>query len=426
MVMDGLLVSTAVVLKDEPLEKKRKVLRNPRGQRSEKEACEESARLVPYLLTEEQDQPMSKAEAKERRRTRRAQAREHMSCEPGKTVLQSYAVGLATQRRYHFLVAQLTEWNRGSLPTFCKDSMDGLLVEYLDEQFWEGEELHEGTSTLAAILHTWPELGRGDRGSLPRSRQALQGWSKLGPSRARLPLPWLVMAGVCHWMAEEVAASMALVTLLTFVCYLRPGVASRLTEEQFTEPSKKLAKGGARGPQHYWTLNLHPREWEQCSKTGTWDETVEVNDQCELDWISDCLYAKLGRDRPRASRSRGRGRALPACQEDGTPMMEYSHAQWSQAFSLAFKALGVPPNSAAHLYRLRHGGASHDVARRLRSLDEVQKRGAWRSTASVARYAKPGRINEQIRAMEPGVVAELERREAILKTQLRGWLSEAH
>ena len=107
-------------------------------------------------------------------------------------------------------------------PPNSPEQMDASLVLYLEEMFFEGEELHRGTTMLAALLHKWPEMGRGIRTSLPRSRQSLQGWKRMGPSRARLPLPWLIAAGAAHWMVENVSAVMSPLTVLTFVCYLRP------------------------------------------------------------------------------------------------------------------------------------------------------------------------------------------------------------
>ena len=50
---------------------------------------------------------------------------------------------------------------------------------------------------------------------------------------------------------------------------------------------------------------------------------------------------------------------------------------------------------------LRHGGASEDYAERSRSLDQIQKRGQWRSAASVQRYSKPGRIGLQLQKLDP-------------------------
>lgn len=44
----------------------------------------------------------------------------------------------------------------------------------------------------------------------------------------------------------------------------------------------------------------------------------------------------------------------------------------------------------------RHGGASADFARQLRTLVEVQRRGRWRAASSVRRYEKAGRLTRQV------------------------------
>ncbi len=104
--------------------------------------------------------------------------------------------------------------------------------------------------------------------------------------------------------------------------------------------------------------------------------------------------------------------------------MRESQAEWARALQVAFQELKVPTANEPHLYRLRHGGASHDVAMKWRNLDEVQKRGSWRSTRSLARYAKPARLNEQLRAVDDAVLQDLEHRESELRLNLRKWLSE--
>ena len=65
------------------------------------------------------------------------------------------------------------------------------------------------------------------------------------------------------------------------------------------------------------------------------------------------------------------------------PKQKASQQTWVESFRAATQLLGLPADMDAHLYRLRHGGASHDTAHRVRSLDEVAKRGAWLSLSIV-------------------------------------------
>ncbi len=79
--------------------------------------------------------------------------------------------------------------------------------------------------------------------------------------------------------------------------------------------------------------------------------------------------------------------------------MAETQGEGSRALRAAAQDIGIPADNVPHFYFLKHGGASHDVAYRLRGLSAVEKRGAWKTTASVARYSKPVRLNEQIKAL---------------------------
>ena len=66
-------------------------------------------------------------------------------------------------------------------------------------------------------------------------------------------------------------------------------------------------------------------------------------------------------------------------------MFEFQYSELLAEFRKACRDLGFQDPS---LYRLRHGGASHDAAARLRSIVEIKRRGRWASDTSVRRYEK--------------------------------------
>ncbi len=102
-------------------------------------------------------------------------------------------------------------------------------------------------------------------------------------------------------MAAKVSPRMALVTVLAFfACHLRPGVAAALVIEQFMPPLRHVGQDGKRGPEQVWCMNLHPQEWEIGSKTGMWDETVEITDVDEWSWLDQCLAARMAESSSRA------------------------------------------------------------------------------------------------------------------------------
>ncbi len=47
------------------------------------------------------------------------------------------------------------------------------------------------------------------------------------------------------------------------------------------------------------------------------------------------------------------------------------------------------------LYRLRHGGASSDVASKNRTLEQFKRRGRWQADESVRRYTQVERLQAE-------------------------------
>lgn len=47
-------------------------------------------------------------------------------------------------------------------------------------------------------------------------------------------------------------------------------------------------------------------------------------------------------------------------------------------------------------YQNRHGGASRDHLRKLRTIAEIQRRGRWASDQSMRIYDKPGRMQQAV------------------------------
>ena len=84
-------------------------------------------------------------------------------------------------------------------------------------------------------------------------------------------------------------------------------------------------------------------------------------------------------------------------------LFSFSYTQWSQAFKTAGEACGLASFGPPALHQLRHGGASTDAAAKDRSLAEIQQHGRWADPRSVRRYAKGGRVTQQLWQLEPKV-----------------------
>ncbi|CAK0810560.1 unnamed protein product, partial [Prorocentrum cordatum] len=74
------------------------------------------------------------------------------------------------------------------------DDMGGLLASWMDREYLAGELSQRGTKAMAAVKFFRPQFSRTGGLSLPRAAQALKGWKRLAPGRARLPLPWEVVS----------------------------------------------------------------------------------------------------------------------------------------------------------------------------------------------------------------------------------------
>ena len=155
---------------------------------------------------------------------------------------------------------------------------------------------------------------------------------------------------------------MSVALMLSLSCYLRPGEMMRLTASSLVPPSPCVSK--------HWCLLLFPSENVARSKTGTSDDSIVVDSPYLKSWI---------------------GPVLRELQKNGDKccIWPFSYLQYLAEFKKSVKAMGVGPLVP---YQARHSGPSIDRSRLWRSLEECQKRGRWRSSKSVARYEKGGRL----------------------------------
>ena len=298
------------------------------------------------------------------------------------SVLASRSVNARSGERYRNHVQALLGWLAENGLQFAHQVeaiADVQIASFMDFLFFEGEEPDRRQHTLNGVKHTWPSLKIMGPKALPLSRQALQGWRRLSPAKSRLPKPWIMIAAACSILITWGESLMSLLTVLAFHCYLRPGVAIDLIWEQLIPP---VAGAGA---QALWTLTLHPWEGGSASKTAGWDETLHLGDVAAWAWLGPVLSKALSFAR-RSNKLQGK-------------IASFTLAQWTAKLRSALDVIGC--GELFVLYLLRHGGASEDLAENHRSIESVKKRGAWKSDASVARYGKSGRINEQLSRLCP-------------------------
>ena len=84
-------------------------------------------------------------------------------------------------------------------------------------------------------------------------------------------------------------------------------------------------------------------------------------------------------------------------------MFEFGYTELSREFKQAGEQCGLAVLGPPTLHQLRHGGASTDAAAGNKSLAEIQQKGRWTDPRSVRRYAKGGRVTQQLWQLTPAV-----------------------
>lgn len=240
--------------------------------------------------------------------------------------------------------------------------LDATLADHLDMMFLDGKSPSEGEKTVAAVEF----LVLRSKGLLVRCKRSLKGWRKTMPASSRLPLPCLIMYGIAMNMAASELKHMSLMTVLAFFLYLRPGEAVEVRGKNIVP----AVKGVGRVFKHV-TVIIRDQDEEIPDKVGVFDNSLPI-DQKELQWMAKLLVA--------------RAKKLNSPKDH---IFQFSMEEFRTAFSAAGERLGL---AGLHPYQLRHGGATNDLASRLRDFPSVKSRGRWKSDQSVRRYAKTGRV----------------------------------
>ena len=324
----------------------------------------------------------------EKKKARRSQRRRNASV-INPVSLKEASVKTATRLRYQMQWTNFEKWGKRRVkqiltlgleePSKAAARMDSLVVDYLEFLYISGEDLSVANYTMASIVFKIPWLK--NQAALPEALQSMKGWRRLCPPRSRMPLPYEAVCLVVRRAVQEEEQEIGLVLLLSYYLYLRPMEAFRLRVKDIVKP----VRGGGSGYGHYSFL-LHPMEQGVPSKTLQWDEAL-VLDLSHQKFLGPALnkWLKLGQ----------RKKDSLAFSVTPDKVNNFMARVWSP---LGLQSLGHP-----HLYRLRHGGASHDAMRQYRSLPAIQSRGRWQSVKSVRNYEKGSRLAQLFGSLEESV-----------------------
>ncbi|CAK0858210.1 unnamed protein product, partial [Prorocentrum cordatum] len=288
---------------------------------------------------------LSKAAEAAAKRAGRAAARAPEAAFPRSSaghVLRALSISATTRAKYTRLWAEFVAWMTTVTVALRAETADDLLAHWMGQQCAEGWNPERGAYMLAALKFMMPQFRRGGQG-LPKALQALRGWRRRVPARARLPLPWEIVALVATRLIDRGQLRVALYVLVTFAGYPRPSKALRAL--------------------------------------GVYDEVIPF----DLPFYS-FLPSAL--------------RWLKAATHPSEPLFPFPLVRVSSLFKGAAEDRGLA-SLTPQLYQLRHSGPSVELALQLRTLASVKLRGRWRTDASVARYLEPGRVNEQLQRLAP-------------------------
>lgn len=206
---------------------------------------------------------------------------------------------------------------------------------------------------------------------LIRAMEAMRGFRKLSPPQARVPVPFPMVAQLCLYFCQVLQKPWAAVWLLmTWATCSRPGECLKLTTEQLVAPNRINPK---------WSVILSPSSSiegkGQPSKTGEMDEGITL-DHPYLEWMK-VVFQHIKQKRP-----------------VGSPMIPHTMRQLSVMFAKAVDGCGFQDHGIQCSYQVRHGSASTDMLQRQRSMEELMKRGRWRTLTSLRRYEQGGRLSQ--------------------------------
>eukprot|EP00438_Fugacium_kawagutii_P031773 Skav205360 [mRNA] locus=scaffold1956:237000:237728:- [translate_table: standard] len=199
----------------------------------------------------------------------------------------------------------------------------------------------------------------------------MKGWRRLSPTQTRLPMPEFLKASISAVLIHRGMKEEALFNEVSFSTYARPGELLRVQAMDVVSPNQDF---------EHAVIVLGPMERGETSKAGIYDEVL-ILDDVKAPWLPKLLQDLAD---------------LKMKQHGEDAMLwSFSAAQYLKRWRDAVNSLGIQ-EVAISPYQNRHGGASRDHLKKLRSVPSIQRRGRWASDSSARIYDKPGRMQQVI------------------------------
>ena len=289
------------------------------------------------------------------------------------TLLQKRAVGSTTLRDYKKKYGELLEFacRQGlKLDSLDDETTDSVIADFCDELYLNGCQNDAGYKLISAWKYFHPEYNRGGGMRLPLTTQCMKGWKKAAPSRSRVPLPLEWCFGLLACLLTTEAEQAAILLMLIFDTYARPGELSELQWEDVVPPVASRESSFLR----HVTLVIKPQERGCLTKGGEMDDSLGL---AEHDFPG--LGTKL--------------LLLRALRRRGQKIFTLKPGEFRKQFVKATVQLNLQGHALTS-YQARHGGASRDALLRRREWSAIKKRGRWKTDTAMKRYEKHGRLQQ--------------------------------
>ena len=306
--------------------------------------------------------------------------------EPG--VLATISMGKSEKdyvRRVSMLWAFMARWNLERAPIAA---LDAALSDYADHAYLHGETSEHGDKLKAALSAVCPNLMPPGPNLFPLFNRALKGWRRASPTFSRTGHPEAVSYAICAVLFKRGLPSMALFVAALLSTYIRPSALMNLALGDLVDPPPAEAQLG----KHY-VLLLAPQERGERTKTNTFDETVILDDTRHLALGAQLKQLKEFR--------RHQHPELDETELDMLPLWPFKTRELLPEWKASVTELELN-EWVKTPYEERHSGATRDILLSLRTREEVQRRGHWKSPSSLRNYEKAGRmakLAEQVGAL---------------------------
>lgn len=160
------------------------------------------------------------------------------------------AIGTAARARYERAFAAFSQWfdREGGRSVATPSSLEESLLDFTGVLCDRGCPANDAELHLAAARYALPLVATG--WPFARMKKALAGFRKARPPRSRPPIPHEVMCGLVEALVFRRKEEMALMVMLMYASYCRPGEIRTLEVRQVLRPSRRA------GPLSVWAISI--------------------------------------------------------------------------------------------------------------------------------------------------------------------------